>query len=108
VIEVAVTCLVLTALLAYINKRYIGLPTVIGVMTLALVLSFALIGLDQFGIRDLHDYEASLVASIDFSTLLMHGMLSLLLFAGALHIDVAELKANWWQVSVLAIFGTVT
>jgi monovalent cation:H+ antiporter, CPA1 family len=107
VFEVAVTCLVLTAILAYINRRFVGLPTVIGVMTLALLLSFALIGLDQLGIRDLHDYEASMVASIDFSTLLMHGMLSLLLFAGALHIDVSELRAHWWQVCVLAVFGTV-
>ncbi|HSE11649.1 MAG TPA: sodium:proton antiporter [Rudaea sp.] len=105
--EVAATCLVLTAVLAYINKRFLGLPTVIGVMTIALLLSFALIGLDQIGFRDLQEYEESLIASIDFSTVLMQGMLSLLLFAGALHIDVAELKANWWQVSVLALVGTV-
>ena len=105
--EVAVTCLVLTAILAYINKRFVGLPTVIGVMTIALLLSFALIGLDQLGIRTLRSEEESLIASVDFSTVLLQGMLSLLLFAGALHIDVAELKANWWQVSLLAVAGTV-
>ena len=105
--EVAVTCLVLTAVLAYVNKRFVGLPTVIGVMTIALLLSFALIGLDRLGMRGLRDYEESLIASIDFSTVLMQGMLSLLLFAGALHIDLGELRANWWQVSVLAVVGTV-
>src|SRR6185369_8166090 len=100
-------CLVVTAILAYVNKRFVGLPTVIGVMTIALVLSFTLIGLDWIGIRHLRDYETSLIASVDFSTVLMQGMLSLLLFAGALHTDVAELKAYWWQVGVLALVGTV-
>jgi CPA1 family monovalent cation:H+ antiporter len=107
VFDIAVTCLVLTALLAYINKRFVGLPTVIGVMTIALLLSFALIGLDWLGIRHLRNYEATFIASVDFSTVLMQGMLSLLLFAGALHTDVAELKAYWWQVGVLALVGTV-
>ena len=105
--EVGVMCLVVTAILAYVNKRFVGLPTVIGVMTIALVLSFTLIGLDWIGIRHLRDYETSLIASVDFSTVLMQGMLSLLLFAGALHTDVAELKAYWWQVGVLALVGTV-
>ncbi len=105
--EAAVTCLVVTAILAYVNKRFVGLPTVIGVMTIALVLSFTLIGLDWLGIRHLRDYETTLIASVDFSAVLMQGMLSLLLFAGALHTDVAELKAYWWQVGVLALVGTV-
>ena len=65
--EAAVTCLVVTAILAYVNKRFVGLPTVIGVMAIALVLSFALIGLDRLGIRHLRDYEATLIASVDFS-----------------------------------------
>ncbi|HEY2395764.1 MAG TPA: sodium:proton antiporter [Rudaea sp.] len=105
--DVAVTCLVLTALLAFVNQRFVGLPTVIGVMMIALLLSFALIGLDRLGVSSLRDYAVSLIASIDFSTLLMQGMLSLLLFAGALHIDVGELRAYWWQVGVLALIGTV-
>jgi len=107
VYEVGVTCLVVTAILAYVNKRFVGLPTVIGVMAIALVLSFTLIGLDWVGIRHLRDYETTLISSVDFSTVLMQGMLSLLLFAGALHTDVAELKAYWWQIGVLALVGTV-
>ena len=105
--DVAVICLVLTALLAYVNQRFIGLPTVIGVMATALLLSFAMVGLDQLGISGLRGYEMSLLSSIDFSDLLMQGMLSLLLFAGALHVDVSELKSYWWQVGVLAVIGTV-
>src|SRR6478736_6778826 len=76
-------------------------------MAIALVLSFTLIGLDWIGVRHLRDYETTLISSVDFSTVLMQGMLSLLLFAGALHTDVAELKAYWWQIGVLALVGTV-
>ena len=105
--DVAVICLVLTAFLAYINKRFIGLPTVIGVMAIALLLSFLLMTLDQVGAGHLRVYAEAMLASIDFSNLLLQGMLSLLLFAGALHIDVRELRSWWWQVGVLAFAGTV-
>ena len=107
-LEVAATCLVLTALLAYLNHRFIGLPITIGVMMAALLLSLALLGLDAFGIDfGLREYEESLLRSIDFSVVLMQGMLSLLLFAGALHVDLSELRAYRWQIGGLAILGTL-
>jgi len=105
--DIAVTCLVLTALLAYLNHRLIGLPPTIGVMGIALLLSFALFGLDKLGYGALRNYEVSLLRSIDFSEVLMQGMLSLLLFAGALHVDLSELRAYKWQVGILAVFGTL-
>ncbi|MGV8898948.1 MAG: cation:proton antiporter [Burkholderiaceae bacterium] len=105
--DVAVSCLVLTALLSYLNHRFIGLPTTIGVMGIALLFSLALFGLDKIGFGALRDYEVSLLSSVDFSELLMQGMLSLLLFAGALHVDLSELKSHKWQVGILAIFGTL-
>jgi len=105
--DVAVSCLVLTAVLAYLNHRYVRLPTTIGVMSIAILLSFVLIGLDKMGVAFLREYEESLVTSIDFSGVLLQGMLSLLLFAGALHIDLSELNAYKWQIGVLAVFGTV-
>ena len=107
-LEVAATCLVLTALLAYLNHRFIGLPITIGVMASALLMSLALIGLDGLGFDyGLREYEESLLRSIDFSAVLMQGMLSLLLFAGALHVDLTELKAYRWQVGALAVVSTV-
>ncbi|MGN6151768.1 MAG: cation:proton antiporter [Lysobacteraceae bacterium] len=104
--EIAVVCLVLTALFAYVNHRFVGLPTTIGVMAVALLLSLGLIALDRLGFGALRDYEAAMLRSIDFSQLLMEGMLSLLLFAGALHIDLSELRAYRWQVGLLAVAGT--
>ena len=104
--EIAVVCLVLTALFAYVNHRFVGLPTTIGVMAVALLLSLGLIALDRLGFGALRDYEAAMLRSIDFSQLLMEGMLSLLLFAGALHIDLSELRTHRWQVGLLAVAGT--
>lgn len=107
-LNIAAICLVITALLAYLNYRFIKMPTTIGVMAAALVFSLALIGLDALGVAHvLREYEASLLRSIDFSDVLMQGMLSLLLFAGALHIDLSELKAYRWQVGGLAVLGTL-
>ncbi|WP_374568156.1 cation:proton antiporter [Ideonella sp.] len=106
--DIAATLLVLTAVLTYLNHRFVRLPTTIGVMVIALALSLGIVVLNAFGIAQaLKDYEESLLRSIDFSQVLMQGMLSLLLFAGALHVDLSELREYRWQVGGLAIAGTV-
>jgi CPA1 family monovalent cation:H+ antiporter len=106
-LNIVAVCLVITALLAYLNHRFIGMPTTIGVMAASLAFSLALIGLDAIGLSyGLREHEESLLRSIDFSDVLMQGMLSLLLFAGALHVDLSELKAYRWQVGALAVLGT--
>ena len=107
-LNIAATCLVITALLAYLNHRFVGMPTTIGVMAAALAFSLALVGLDALGVAHaLRQYEESLLRSIDFSDILMQGMLSLLLFAGALHVDLSELKAYRWPVLALAVLSTL-
>jgi CPA1 family monovalent cation:H+ antiporter len=106
-LNTAIILLVLTAVLAYLNHRFIRLPTAIGVMGIALLLSLGLVGLDRLGIHGLRDYEISLLSSIDFSHVLMQGMLSVLLFAGALHVDLNDLRRFKWQVGILAIGGTL-
>ena len=107
-LEISAACIVITALLAYVNQRFIGLPTTIGVMATALALSLALAGLDAVGIaHQLRVTEESLLSRIDFSDVLMQGMLSLLLFAGALHVDLSDLRAYRWQVGALAVIGTL-
>ena len=49
-LDVAATCLALTALLAYFNYRFVGLPTTIGVMAIALAISLGIL------VLALHDY----------------------------------------------------
>jgi monovalent cation:H+ antiporter, CPA1 family len=105
--DIVAVFLVITALMAYVNHRFIGLPTTIGVMSIALALSLSLVGLDHLGFSAFRDYEEPWLKSIDFSDVLLQGMLSLLLFAGALHVDLSELKSYRWPVGLLAIGGTL-
>lgn len=107
-LDIAAICIVATALLSYLNHRLIRLPTTIGVMAIAMLLSLGLIGLDVAGLdAGVRDYEEHFLRSIDFSDVLMQGMLSFLLFAGALHIDLGALARLRWQVAVLAVLGTL-
>ena len=94
-LDIIALLLTLTALFSYINHRFIKLPMAIGVMALALIMSLLLIAVGEFSGIDLQPrLESFLVGSIDFHELLMQGMLSLLLFAGALHIAISELAVN--------------
>ncbi len=107
-LEIVAVCLVVTALLVYVNARFVRLPTTIGVMAIALVLSLAIVALDWIGLMHwARRYEESFLQSIDFSDVLMEGMLSVLLFAGATHIDISRLRKRRWQVYSLAFAGTM-
>lgn len=105
-LDIIAVFLCITAVLAFLNRRFVGLPSAIGVMGIALSLSLLNMLSDALGFHTLHTLEQSLVESIDFSELLMQGMLSLLLFAGALHVDLSQLRAYRWQVASLAVIGT--
>jgi len=108
VLEIIAVFLVVTGLLVYANARFVRLPTTIGVMAIALVLSLAVVVLDRLGVMHwARSYETSLLESIDFSDVLMEGMLSVLLFAGAMHIDLSRLRQRRWQVYSLAFLGTL-
>ena len=105
--DIAAIFLTLTALLAYINHRFIGLPTTIGVMVISLLLSLIAIVLNALGFDTLIDYEKMLVGQLDFTEILMDGMLSMLLFAGALHINLQDLRRYKLPIALLAVVGTV-
>ena len=105
--DIAVACLVVTALAAWLNVRFIHLPNTIGVMAVAMLLSMLLLGARALGFGTLYAYERAFLASIDFTDVLMQGMLSVLLFAGALHVDVALLRSYRRQVGALAVAGTL-
>jgi len=96
----------ITALLAYLNERYTRMPVTIGVMASALVVSGLLILLGQFGLG-LDRWAASVLEQIDFSEVLLHGMLSFLLFAGALHIDLSALLSRMPTILTLATAGVL-
>lgn len=105
--EVAVICLVITALMAYVNHRWVGLPSTIGVMAIAMVISISLVLAHQFGFGETTQPVELFLRNIDFSVVLMDGMLSLLLFAGALHVDLSQLRDYKLPVLGLAVLGTL-
>jgi len=96
--------IVIAALFAYLNHRFVKLPPSIGLMLLALITSFLMIGTEILIPNAFRDVS-TLVGSIDFSELLMKGMLSFMLFAGAIHININQLKQE--KVSVI-IFSTIS
>ncbi len=51
------------------------------------------------------DAARGFITGIDFSDALLEGMLGLLLFAGALHVKIADLKAQWHVVFLMATLG---
>ena len=96
--------LTFAALGSYVNHRFLKLPATIGLMVISLVASLTAIALNHLGIVNLGAASA-FVSHIDFSNILLHGMLSFLLFAGALHVDISELKKHRNIVALLATAG---
>jgi CPA1 family monovalent cation:H+ antiporter len=106
VLDIIAILIVLTAAFSYVNHRFLGFPMTIGVMSIALAVSLGVVLLDKLGFGMPRGHERELLSSIDFSAVLMQGMLSLLLFAGALQVDVKQLRRVAWQVGLLALVGT--
>lgn len=96
----------ISAVFSYINHRTIRLPNTIGVMLIALLGSLVLILLGPLSLG-LKESARELLNSIDFDETLLHGMLSFLLFAGALHIDLSDLYQQRRIISLLATVGVV-
>lgn len=105
--EIIAILLCLSALFSYINARFIGLPTSIAVMAFSLAFSLVLIGLNQLGMTGLADWAEQVVGEADLGQTLLNGLLSFLLFAGALHVNLEELADQKWLVALLATLGVV-
>src|SRR5689334_2793253 len=100
-LDLAAVLITLTALASFANQRWFGLPTTTGVTAIALVFAGGLVALERLGFA----FAAGLsdaIKALDFGTALMDGMLSFLLFAGALHVDLAELREHRRLVAALA------
>ncbi|MEZ0123606.1 MAG: cation:proton antiporter [Candidatus Reddybacter sp.] len=102
--DIVAILLSLSAVFSWLNYRVLKLPTAIGLMLSALLMSLML-QLPLFGGLE-HQAEAML-ASIDFDQTLLHGMLSFLLFAGALHVNLNDLAQQRWVIGILSTVGVV-
>jgi CPA1 family monovalent cation:H+ antiporter len=106
--ELSAVLLTLSAALGWINHKYLPFPHAIGLLVMSVVVSLVLVGIDA-AVPGEHLFDALTKAllQIDFSAVVMQGMLAFLLFAGALHVDLRRLRSRAIPVIVLAVFGTV-
>ena len=106
--DAAAILIVLAAALGYLNSRFLHLPQSIALTVMGAVASLIVVGLDRSlpGSNVSHDI-VGFIAGIDFHTTLMDGMLSFLLFAGALHVDWSEMRRGRWAILTLSTLGVV-
>ena len=98
--------LVLAGLCSYLNHRFLRLPSTIGLMAITLGSSVLVVVAGQF-VPSLSDEAKGFVGRIDFSDAVLHGMLGFLLFAGALHVKLADLARWRIPIAVLATVGVL-
>ena len=100
------TLLGLAAVFGYLNHRILHLPRTIGLVLIAMAASLGALAIDAlvpgWGVGP--GLRAALI-EIDFAAALMNGMLGFLLFAGALHVDLALLARRGWPIAAMATGG---
>lgn len=104
-VQISALLVVLSAFLGWLNHVLVGLPHAIGLLLMGLVGSVALIAADHF-LPGFHfaDNLQAVIEGIDFFDTVMNGMLAFLLFAAALHVDLASLRS---QKAAIFAFATV-
>ena len=106
--DLAAILLTLAAVFGYLNHRWLRLPHTIGLVVIALLASVGVLALDLvapgLGFRTA---VRGAVESLDFPDLLMQGMLSFLLFAGALHVDLEAMAQRKWAIGTMATVGVL-
>ncbi|EEB85097.1 cation:proton antiporter [Roseobacter sp. GAI101] len=106
VLQIASLLIVMAGGFGAINYLFLKLPSSIGILVVALIASFGLLGLDLiWPSLEIADSVRGVVKGIDFSEALLEGMLGLLLFAGALHVKTSDLRREWGIVALMATLG---
>jgi monovalent cation:H+ antiporter, CPA1 family len=94
------------AVFGWISSRWLRLPITIGTMVLTVACSLGLMSVSPW-VPGLHLWAIELVRQIDFESLILHGMLGLLLFAGAFFLDLQLLAQEKLAVATLSVLGTI-
>jgi CPA1 family monovalent cation:H+ antiporter len=98
---------VLTAFFGVVNERYLRLQPSIGLMLLALVMSLVFLGLKSAGIVAELGSEDTILRELNFSSLLLNGVLCFMLFAGSAGVEFKSLEKDKWVILSLAIGATL-
>jgi monovalent cation:H+ antiporter, CPA1 family len=106
--DLAAAVVVCAAMFGYLNHRYFGLRQTTGLTIMGAVASVVVVAIDR-AVPSVEVGRAvlKLLEAIDFRTTLMEGMLSFLLFAGALHIDLNELRRSGGTIAAITISGVL-
>jgi len=94
------------ALFGWMSSRVLKMPNTIGTMLLTAVTSISLVLLARVWPQP-HYWALQIIDQIDFERLILHGMLSLLLFAGASLLDLDALRRQKLPVALLATLSTI-
>jgi Na+:H+ antiporter len=106
ILQITSLLIVLAGCFGAINYLWLKLPASIGILVVSLLASFGLLGLDLiWPALGIADNLRGFVTEIDFSEALLEGMLGLLLFAGALHVKLSDLRREWGVVLLMATLG---
>ena len=99
--------IVLASVFAYINHRVLKLPSTIGIMVIAIIVSVTLVvSGDQFLPKTTTNLT-ELIHSFDFTEVLMGAMLNFLLFAGGIHINIKDLREQFGPVLMFSTVGVI-
>jgi CPA1 family monovalent cation:H+ antiporter len=104
--ELAASLIVLAAVLSYLNYKLLKLPSVIGLMALSLGGSSLLV-MSGLAFPGVERQARALVGAVDLNQAFLQGMLGFMLFAGSLHINLNELAAQKWSITILSTVGVV-
>lgn len=90
----------------YLNLRWFNLPTVLGMTVSSVGFSLLLIAISKLGFLNMSGI-AEIIKVFDFQQLVLHGVLSLLLFSGALFVNAGALKKWAGPILSLSIVGVL-
>jgi CPA1 family monovalent cation:H+ antiporter len=99
--------IVLASIFSYLNYRFLKLPSTIGIMVIAIVVSIFLVSFGETVLPRTFGHLHNLMSSIDFTEVLMGAMLNFLLFAGGIHINIDDLKEQFRPVLIFSTLGVV-
>lgn len=105
--QVAALLVAVAAVYAVVNERILRLPASIGLFALALGSSILVAVCMLVDESAAHSAIESIVASFEFDRVVIDGMLSFLLFAGALHVPIRSLEEQRGPILALAVVSTL-
>ncbi|MEM7636477.1 MAG: sodium:proton antiporter [Pseudomonadota bacterium] len=105
-LQITALLIVFAGAFGAINYLFFKLPSAIGILVVAFLASLSVLGLEAlFPFLNIAEAITAFVAEIEFSQALLEGMLGLLLFAGALHVNIDDLRNEAWVIILMATLG---